>query len=194
MSTDRRTLGGRLPLYDSEALTPAQRKLFDQLTTTAVPWAEGAGFQALTEAGQLFNQALLTPDLSSAFFEMQSAEEKHTSLSERTRQVVILTVGAVWQAPYELYAIARLVARPDFPSRRSAYLPRGRVPNELTDAEAVAYRVARALPVEHGVDDGLYREAEAVFGTSGLMDIAVLAGIYHTVRAMLTTFAIPAPG
>lgn len=37
MSADQRTLGGRLPLYDGESLAPAQRKLFDQLMTTAVP-------------------------------------------------------------------------------------------------------------------------------------------------------------
>jgi hypothetical protein len=130
MSTDQRTLGGCLPLHNSQALAPAQRKLFDQLTTTAVPWAEGAGLRARTEAGQLigpFNPAPLTPDISSTFFEIQSAEENHTSLSERTRQVVILTVGAVWQATRST-PIAQLVARPDFPSRRSAYLPKAACP------------------------------------------------------------------
>jgi len=196
MSTDQRTLGGRLPLHNSEALAPAQRKLFDQLTTTAVPWAEGAGLRGRTEAGQLigpFNPALLTPDISSAFFEIQSAEENHTSLSERTRQVVILTVGAVWQAPYELYAHRAVGRQTGLSEQAVRILAQGAVPNELTDAEAVAHRVARALSVGHGVDDGLYRQAEAVFGTSGLMDIAVLAGIYHTVCAILTTFAIPAP-
>ena len=57
------TLGGRLPLYDREALEPAQKELFDWLMNKAVPWAEGAGFQAGIEGGQLigpFNPALLT--------------------------------------------------------------------------------------------------------------------------------------
>ena len=124
-------LGGRLPLYDGEALDPAQIKLFDQLMTTAVPWAERASFQARTEAGQLigpFNPALLTPASSSAFFELQLAEQKHTSLSERSREVVILTVGAVWQAPTGSTPIARLDATLDSPNKRSAHLPRGVAP------------------------------------------------------------------
>ena len=88
-------------------------------------------FQARTEAGQLigpFNPALLTPASSSAFFELQLAEQKHTSLSERSREVVILTVGAVWQAPTSSTPIARLDATLDSPNKRSAHLPRAGCP------------------------------------------------------------------
>ena len=61
MTDDQVTLGGRLPLYDREALQPAQKELFDWLMNKAVPWAEEAGFQAGIEPGQLigpFNPAL----------------------------------------------------------------------------------------------------------------------------------------
>lgn len=54
-------------------------------------------------------------------------------------------------------------------------------------------RVARALSVEHRLDDALYRLAVSHFGPDGLMDIIVLCGIYHTVCAILNGFAIPAP-
>jgi hypothetical protein len=107
MTVDGVTLGGRLPLYDREALEPAQKELFDWLMNKAVPWAEGAGFQAGIEAGQLigpFNPALLTPAISKAFMDFVLVEHENTSLSQRAREVVILTVGAAWQAPYELYA------------------------------------------------------------------------------------------
>ena len=94
-------------LYDGEALSPEQKELFDRMMAPVVPWVEGQGFQVRTEAGRLigpFNPALLTPGISLAFLEFQPAVRKHTSLSERCREVVILNVGAVWQAPYELYA------------------------------------------------------------------------------------------
>ena len=51
-----------------------------------------------------------------------------------------------------------------------------------------------ALSVEHHADDELDREAETLFGTNALMDIAVLVGTYHMACATLTTFAITAPG
>lgn len=60
MTADGVTLGGRLPLYNREALEPAHKELFDWLMNKAVPWAGGAGFQAGIEAGQLigpFNPA-----------------------------------------------------------------------------------------------------------------------------------------
>jgi len=35
---------------------------------------------------------------------MVDAEQKHTSLSRRVCEVVILSVGAVWKYDYEIYA------------------------------------------------------------------------------------------
>ncbi len=39
MSIDGNALGGRLPLYGSEALNPAQKALYNWLMDVAVPWA-----------------------------------------------------------------------------------------------------------------------------------------------------------
>ena len=196
MSVDHSALGGRLPLYDRESLDPAQKELFDWLMNAAVPWAADADFQACTETGRLigpFNAALLTPAISSAFIELAVAEQKDTSLGKRSREVIILTVGAVWQAPYELYAhcaVGRHVGLSDDAVRT---LADGGLPKDLTDAETVAHRVARALSLEHHLDEALYREAEALLGPDGVMETVVLTGIYHTVCAILNAFEIPAP-
>ena len=196
MTVNGVTLGGRLPLYDREALEPAQKELFDWLTKEAVPWAEGAGFQAGIEAGQLigpFNAALLTPAISKAFFDFVLVEHENTSLSQRAREVVILTVGAVWQAPYELYAhraVGRHVGLSDDEVRT---LAEGGLPKDLSDTESVAHRVARALSVEHRLDEALYRDAEELLGANGIMDAVILTGIYHMVCAILNAFETPAP-
>lgn len=196
MSIDGNALGGRLPLYGSEALNPAQKALYNWLMDVAVPWAEAADFEASTEMDRLigpFNPALLTPEISSAFVDLAVAEQKHTSLSKRSREVIILTVGAVWQAPYELYAhcaVARHVGHSDDAVRK---LAAGGLPQDLTDEEAVTHRVARALSVEHRLSEALYREAEAMLGAHGVMEAVVLTGIYHTVCAILNAFEIPAP-
>ena len=57
----------------------------------------------------------------------------------------------------------------------------------------MAHHVARALSVEHHLDDALYREAEKLLGANGTMDAVILTGIYHTVCAILNAFVIPAP-
>jgi 4-carboxymuconolactone decarboxylase len=196
MSGNDRTLGGRLPLYERAALDPVGKDLHDWTMATVVPWAEDAGFQARTEAGQLigpFNPALLTPALSSAFFEFQIAEQKHTSLSDRCREVVILTVGGVWQAPYELYAHGAAGRHVGLSDEAVRILADGGLPEDLSEVETSAHRVARALSVEHRLDEALYRDAVSLFGLDGLMDLIVLVGIYQTVCGILHGFAIPAP-
>ncbi len=194
MSVD--DLGGRLALYDGEALNPAQKELYDWLMNVAVPWAEDAGFEASAEAGRLigpFNAALLTPEISSAFIDLAVAEQKHTSLSKRSREVIILTVGAVWRAPYELYAHSAVGWHVGLSDGAVRTLADGGLPEDLTAAEAVVHRVARALSLEHRLDEALYREAEALLGADGIMETATLTGIYHTVCAILNAFEIPAP-
>lgn len=197
MSDDPTTLGGRLRLFARDSLAPARRKLFDQMMDEVIPWADSAGFLARTDDGEFigpFNPALLNPATGTAFLELQFTEETHTSLSQRTRQVIILTVGAVWQAPYELYAHSAVARQAGLSDDAVRTLASGGLPDDLSRQEAVAHRVARALSVEHHLDDALYREAEDLFGPAGVMDIVTLAGIYHTVCAILNTFAIPAPG
>ncbi len=188
--------GGRLPLYARDELTPLQQELFDWQMREAAPWAEAAGFQARTQASQLigpFNPALLSPAISKAFFEFVLAEHEGTSLSKRAREVIILTVGAVWQAPYELYAHCAVGRHVGLSDDEVCTLADGGLPKDLSDTEAVAHRVARALSLEHRLDDSLYGEAEKLLGGKGIADAVMLTGVYHTVCAILNAFEIPEP-
>ncbi len=196
MSATNDALGGRLKLADPDSLTGAQRALFDHITTNAVQWADRSGFAATTADGRLigpFNPSLLNPQIGAEFLKLQAVEEHNTSLPERVRQVVILTVGASWQAPYELYAHAAVARHAGLSESVVSGLLGGGMPNALTDDEQTAHRVARALSTSHRVDDDLYRHCEQTFGAAGVFEIAVLSGIYHTVCAILNVFNIPVP-
>jgi 4-carboxymuconolactone decarboxylase len=196
MSVDGSALGGRLPLYDIEALDPPQKELYDWLMDVAVPWAEAARFRACIEGGRLigpFNPALLTPAISSAFMDLAVAEQEHSSLSKRSREVIILTVGAAWQAPYELYAHCAVGRQVGLSDEEVRTLADGGRPASLRGEETVAHRVARALSIEHRLDEALYREADALLGAQGIMEAVILTGIYHIVCAILNAFEIPVP-
>jgi 4-carboxymuconolactone decarboxylase len=178
-------LGGRLPLADPGTLSPAQRRLFDHIRSTALPWAQANGFAATSTDGRLigpFNPSLLNP-----------VEQEHTTLDEPVRQVVILTVGAVWRAPHELYAHSAVARHAGLTDTVIAALTRGGEPDALTDAQRAAHRLAHQLSTLHRVDDAVYGDAEKIFGAPGVFDITMLTGIYHTVCAILTAFAVPAP-
>jgi 4-carboxymuconolactone decarboxylase len=109
------------------------------------------------------------------------------------RQVVILAVGAVWQAPYALYAHSAVALHAGLAESIVAELVAGSLPDALTDAEKTAHRLATALSTSHHVDDDLYQKAEQIFSAAGIFEIAMLTGIYHTVCGILNVFNVPAP-
>jgi 4-carboxymuconolactone decarboxylase len=190
------TLGGRLALADPTALTGTQRELFNAIQATQVPWADKAGFEVTTADGRLigpYNSFLLHPEVAAKILEFSSAEKTHTTLSQRVHEVVIIAVGAVWGADYELYAHTTLARNAGLSEQAVTTLANGGIPDDLSEHEKIAARLARELSTRHRVGDELYREAEQAFGTTGLFDIAALMGQYHTVCTALTLFEVPAP-
>jgi 4-carboxymuconolactone decarboxylase len=189
-------LGGRLPLVDPAELTDDQKGLFDLLSNTLVAWAQSVDVQAATDDGRLigpFNPALYSPAISAKFTELQMFEPLHTSLPEPVRQVVILAVGAVWRADYELYAHSAAARKAGISEEAVRALNNGEIPDDLSAEEKIAGRVARQLSRDHRVDNALYHEAEKAFGRKGLVDMAALIGAYHCVCTTLTMFNIAAP-
>ena len=196
MTETRQNLGGRLSLADPATLTAAQRELFDAVLKTRVPWADDAGFQVTTADGRLigpFNAFLLQPEVAAKFLEFRATATDHTTLSEREREIVIIAVGTVWGAEYELYAHTALARHAGLSDDAVATLLKGEIPDSLSDRERLAARVAQQLSTAHRVSAELYHEAEKAFGTKGLFDIVTLMGQYHTVCTLLTLFDIPAP-
>ena len=109
MRPDKERAGGRLALLDPKDLKGNQKSLYELMHSTIVPWAEQSGFKAQTENGSLigpFNPFLYTPEITSGLLQLVQADSKHNSLDKLVVEVVLLTVGAVWNAPYELYAHA----------------------------------------------------------------------------------------
>ena len=95
------------------------------------------------------------------------ADSRHTSLSKRVHEVVILTVGAVWKSPYEMYAHSAVARSVEVPESAIQPLTRGESLEELTLEEQLAHRFARQLTMSHRVAPELYRDAESAFGRNG---------------------------
>ena len=189
-------LGGRTALLRPSALTATQRTLYDYIDAHLMPWAERSGFQGKLPDGRLigpFNPVLLSPEIGQAFLDLQAVEGRHTSLSPRVREVVILTVGAVWRCDYERYAHAAVAKGVGLPGVAIEALAAGDAPSELTADETTAWRFTRALVADRAVDTDLFEEARATFGETGIVDLVMLAGCYDIVSALLNAFKIPAP-
>jgi 4-carboxymuconolactone decarboxylase len=177
-------------------LSEVQKTVYDHVRSTIVPWAEAAHFKSMTADQRLigpFNPLLLSPEMTSRFLEVEVSEEKHTSLSKRVREVVILSVGTVWKADYEIYAHSAVARQIGLSDETIQALVEGEVPEALSDEERIAQQFALQLAGKRRIDQPLYDVAEAAFGQKGLVDMTVLAGCYMVVSAMLNVFDIPAP-
>jgi 4-carboxymuconolactone decarboxylase len=114
MSDQTDTLGGRLSLADPADLNPAQRTIFDRMATKIVPWANDAQFQSTAEDGRLigpFNPALLNPATAAPFLDLQFAEQVHTSLSARVREVIMFAIPAPAEARHDFCFVTRPAGR-----------------------------------------------------------------------------------
>jgi 4-carboxymuconolactone decarboxylase len=189
-------LGGRLPLLVEGDLSAAQKQLYQRMRTHQVPWSDRHNIEGMTVGGRLigpYNPLLYSPGVGTGFLDFEAAEDQSTSLDERTRQVVILSVGSVWQADYEIYAHTAVAHQAGLPDEAIEALRNGQPANQLTDKEKLAQAYALQLTSAHCVDATLYGKAESAFGRQGLVDITLLVGRYLTISALLNGFDIPRP-
>ena len=197
MDTDKTKLGRRLPLLDPKKLTAEQGRLYDLMNSTLIPWADANGFGGKTGGGELigpFNPYLYSTGITPGFLQWMQADAKHTSLNKRVHEVVILTVGAAWNSPYEMYTHSAVARTVGIPEAAIQALVAGGSSDPLAPQEQLAHRFAPQLTIERRVEASLYREAESTFGRTGLVDLVYLVGMYLLTCALLNAFEILAPG
>lgn len=194
--TETNLLGGRLPLLAPDAIADRQRQLYQRLRTHQVPWSNRHNIKGMTDDGRLigpYNPLLYSPGVGAGFLDFEAAEDRSTSLDDRVRQVVILSVGSVWKADYEIYAHAALARQAGLPDETIRALQNGETAKDLTSEEQLAQAFTLELTSRHSVDATVYERAERAFGRQGLADIALLIGRYLTICALLNAFNIPRP-
>ena len=189
----------RLPLLDPAALNPEQRELYQRMQASMLPWARKSGFEAETADDRLlgpFNAFLYSPELGAAQLKYLKTEQDATCLDARVREVVILSVGAVFESKYELYAHRAVAAKNGLEAEDIEALATGREigpETKLRPEEVTAYRFVRAVAKDHRVSPELFAEAGKAFGHKALVDMLHLAGLYMTVSSLLNAFEVPVP-
>jgi 4-carboxymuconolactone decarboxylase len=188
-------LGGRLPLLGRSELTPEQARLHARFVETRGPIAEAAGIRIADDQGRLigpFNAYLRVPPIADAISQWGAAINAR-GLPDEVREVTILTTVAAFHSEFATYAHAAEARHAGVSDADVEALVAGEAPRSLSPAAAVAHRLARALAVEHAVDDATYAEAVQTFGVEDVIALASLVGRYMATAALLATFKVPAP-
>src|ERR1700693_904503 len=136
----------RLPLIAPAQLTPQQKALYDEMRKGIA--SNFNAFKVEREDGPLrgrWNPWLHEPGIGKAIWDLTLAMTANASLPDNVRQIVILVVGARFDAAYEIYAHIAVPEREGMKPERLASLVANVKPADLTPEESIAFDFAYAL-------------------------------------------------
>jgi len=184
----------RLPLIAPADLTPEQKPLYDDMRRGIA--SNFNAFKVQREDGALmgpWNPWLHEPRIGKAIWDLTLAMTASASLPDNVRQIVILVVGARFDAAYEIYAHIAVAEREGMREQRLATLVANLKPNDLSPEESVAFDFAYALVRGGTLPEPLYRLAVETFGQHSTNEMIYLVGLYCLVSTTLNGFNVPVP-
>jgi alkylhydroperoxidase family enzyme len=179
----------RVPLIRPEAMTPEQRDVYERLLADerrggpkAMLAKEGGGGLAGP-----FNALLLSPRIGDTLQELGHTLRFGGELSDRMREIVILTVATARRSEFEWDAHARIGRRVGLTDAELEGIGTG-VATFEDPAEQMVARLALALVVAREVDDELYGRCEARLGAGQMFEVSVIVGYYDLLALQMRVF------
>lgn len=183
-----------LPLIPPAQLTSEKRPLYDDMRKGIA--SNFSAFKVEREDGALmgpWNPWLHEPKIGRAIWDLTLAMTAEASLPDNVRQIVILVVGARYDAAYEIYAHIAVAEREGMSAERLATFVADLKPVDLSSDESVAFDLAYALVCGGTLPEPIYRLALATFGQHGTNELVYLVGLYSMVSVTLNGFNVPVP-
>lgn len=195
MGSTQDDLGGRLPLRTPQQLDEQQLHTHQALSRLVLPEAEEAGYVAQVDGERFIgplNALLRVPAIAEAMGQWIGRINAH-GLTAEVREAVILTVGAHWDAAFEIYAHVAGARSAGLPEEAIEAVLAGRAPSGLGEQAAAAQQLTARLLGDHHVPDDVYARATDALGEDGVVAVLSLVGQYQTISGILVTFAVPTP-
>ena len=172
----------RIPLPAPESMTPAQRRVYDEVI--AGPRGSFVGpLRALIH----------WPELADHWQKLGALLRFGTEFPPRLSELAILVTARAWDAQFEWYAHEPIARKAGIAEEVIAAIREGRRPVLSDPGEQAVYDYAAELQETHTVSQQTYARAHERFGTLGVVQLTALVGYYSMVAMTLNTHAIPLP-
>ena len=172
----------RIPLVESDRLTPEQRQVYDRIV--AGPRRAMVG---------PLRAVLHNPELAEHWQQLGALVRYGTSLPARLKEIAILITARRWNADLE-WRIHEAEARKAGVSDAVVDAIRAAVLPAFADvAEREVYEFARELQENGRVSDPCYRAVHDRLGTVGIVELTALVGYYTMVAMMLNAHEVALP-
>lgn len=185
----------RLDLTAPADLDDAQRSLYEAIT--GGPRASQKRLVPLTdEAGRLagpFAVMLLSPEVGNAV-QAVGAKVRFTSLlTERERELAILTVAGELHSDFERLAHEPAARQAGLSQTQLNAVLSGRIPGGLSEDEALICRLAQVMTTDRNLPDEDYDQGVQALGRERLATLTWLVGYYSALALALAVFRPEVP-
>ena len=181
-ASTRAAAADRFPTLKPEDMTPAQKKVADEIL---------AGPRK--SMGGPFNAWLRSPELADKLQAVGEHERVHSSLPPRLSEFAILLTARAWDADYEWSAHYPLALKAGLSPGVAANVAAGKRPAGMAADEAAVYDFVSELRATPRVSDPTYAAAHKVLGDQGIVDLVALSGYFDLVSMTLNTAEVAAP-
>ena len=171
----------RMPPLDIEALSPEQKRVYDQI----------AG-KRKTVRGP-FPMWLRNPKLAEHANQFGIALRGHSTIGRRIFELAVITVCRAWSVQYAWSSHAPQAELQGIAPEIVAAIRDNRTPNFKQADERVAYEVATEIIATKELSQTSYDRAVQQFGLQGTVELISTIGYYAMVGIFLKSFGVPTP-
>jgi alkylhydroperoxidase family enzyme len=182
----------RVEDVDPADMTDDQRSLYEWYTTGRRA-APDEPFSLATPDGRLQGPPavwILSPKFGHALQQIGGAVRYDSQLPARAREIAILLVGHHHRSAFELYAHTRAGRAAGLTGDDLEALASTKEPDRLSDVEQQTFRITRAVLDRGTLDETEFRDAAAVLGEAGLLELVTIVGYYNLVAWQLAVFDV----
>ena len=115
------------------------------------------------------------------------------TLSDRQREIAILSVAVHWQSDYEWWAHKRIAAIHGVETESVDAILAGEPPLLADESERVLYEFTYTFLREHRIGDALYDAVVRQLGEATLVELVMLLGYYVMISMTLNAFEVKLP-
>ena len=142
------------------------------------------------DRGNVWKMLMWSPGMAEAMIDFNDVVRYRISLSDSLRELIILRVGHLCDAPYEIHHHERISREIGMSEALIAAPKTGASAAGLDATQQLALSITDDLVKDRRVSDANFPQAIRVFGESGLQEILMLAGCYVIACTFLRTWGV----
>jgi len=177
---DVRLVGDRFKPLTYQEMTPAQKKMFENLISGERRGASGP-----------FNVLLRSPEMGDLAQQFGASMRFHSSIPSKLNELAIIITARHWTSHYEWYAHRRAAQAAGLSQAVIDAIAEGKRPASMQPDEEVVYNFVTELLTTKQVSDKTFQATKDRFGERGVVDLIGVTGYYQLVSMLLNTDRYP---